>query len=129
MNYLDQKCNNNICKGLCTVKYLLKYCLTCKVFKFFQLNEHKTDKKLDNFTTNVNNKQHGLNDDVKVMIEEIIHGKNICKPKNIHIKLHKEEYFSKIKTMPTLKQIQNYLMYKRSLIGYNNDINIVLSDS
>ena len=59
------------------------------------------------------------------MIEEIIHIKSITKPKNIHIRLHKEDYFSKIETMPTLKQIQNYISYRRSLIGDNNNIDVV----
>ena len=97
--------------------------MVCNIFKFFQFKQHYNE--LDLFRKPINDKRiHGIVANVKEIIEEIVHN-GVTKPKNIHIKLHKPEYFDKITVMPSLKKIQNYIFYRRRLIGDQNDIEVV----
>ncbi len=49
----------------------------------------------------------------------IIHEYN-KKPKQVHVKLMTK--YSHLIKMPSLMQIQNYIRYRRTLIGHNNNI-------
>ena len=66
-------------------------------------------------------KPRGISTQTKDVIEEIIHEFD-CKPKNIHLKLLKPLYKSRIDIYPDLSQIQNYIKYRRYKMGDNNRI-------
>ena len=103
-------CSNPSCleEGyLCEKQYKINTCLKSDD-KYFQKRFVYT-LGIQNIDI-VEKKNRGLTDQVKNMIEEIIQQFEL-KAKRIHMKL----LISEVDVMPSLKQVQRYLKYKRDL--------------
>jgi hypothetical protein len=109
MNVSYLNCTNENCSdGTCKCEGKILSCELSKSYVFYILNEHATPGSKC--------KQRGLTNAVKELIENIIHTKNITKPSLLRHQL----VLRRVNPIPELKSIQNYISYRRSLLGDTN---------
>jgi hypothetical protein len=120
MKYRLGFCNNEECnrEEICLIRYKSVTCDNAFI-RLYRLNQHSSQTVIST------PKAHGIIQEIKEYIDNIIYENNICEPKKIHIRLHSSQYKPSITIMPTLNQIQNYINYKRKQIGNANDMSLV----
>jgi hypothetical protein len=96
----------------CTYRNKILKCCRTKKIHLYSLHSHNIPER------SKSDRNHGLTNVVKELIEQLIFEKNISRPKKLLVELGANKEIE----MPSMDQIRNFLKYRRLKLGDSNNM-------
>ena len=93
----------------CAVKYKTIKCLKTSNYTIYQLNSHQNEDDSNSIDVN---ERHGFSKELKIIIEKLIHQKEITLPRKIRDYLILNQTKYNLAFVPSLTKFQNYIQKK-----------------